>query len=134
MNRPATTKIEEKRGRFGLISLFVLGMIAVAISAGLDARNRSILETMTEPTAVGDELGLGSDPRQNPTGEVLRWNRRPYFLDGNESVKLREADVLKLSRDDTGKINIYRQEKEAKESNLVLVKIAPGEFLKLEPK
>jgi hypothetical protein len=133
MIQHATAKVDENRGSFGLIIMFTVGMIAVAVTAGLDARNRSNLEIMTEPTAVGDAIGLTADPRQNPTGEVLRWNRQPYFLDGNESVKLREADVLKLSSDDSGKIDLYREEKE-KVSKDVLVKIAVGEFLKLAPK
>jgi hypothetical protein len=133
MNPRATVDVDNNRLIFGLMFIFLLGMVVVAVTAGLNARNRSYLETITEPTAVGDEASLGSDPRQNPTGEVLRWNGQHYFLDGNESVKLREADVLKLSKDDTGKIDLYREDGE-KDSKIVLVKIGVGEFLKLAPK
>jgi hypothetical protein len=133
MTQRATTNFDDNRWIFGLLFIFLLGMIFVAVISGFDARNRPYLETITEPTAVGDKTGIGSDPRQNPAGEVLRWNRQPYFLDGNESVKLPEADVLKLSKDDTGKIDLYREDRE-KDPKVVLVKIGVGEFLKLAPK
>ena len=130
MNERSADKFQDDRWIYGLMGIFLFGMIVVTVSAVLDSGNRSNLEKIIEPTAAGDDVTVGSDPRQNPGREVLRWKQKPYFLESSDSMKIRESEVIKLAKDDTGKIQIYRQDTEAN-PNVVLVKIGAGEFVKL---
>ncbi len=108
-------------------------MFVVALTVWIDYRNRSNLEKITEPTAVGDPMMLNFDPRDNPGREVLNWKDQPYFLQTNEPVKLPEFDALKVGRDDKEKIELY-QVKKQNDVRVVLVKIGPNEFLRLTPR
>ena len=78
-------------------------------------------------------MTLDFDPRDNPGREVLNWKQQPYFLQTNEPVKLQEFDALKVGKDDEGKIELY-QIKKQNDLRVVLVKIAPNEFLRLTPR
>ena len=105
----------------------------VAWSVWLDQANRAGDERISEPTAVADALTLSSDPREKPGNEVLRWNGQPYFLQTNEPAKIGDFDVLKVGKDDSGKVELY-QAKRQKDIRLALIKIAPNEFLRLTPR
>src|SRR5262249_4722108 len=102
-------------------------------SVWLDQANRAGDERISEPTAVADALTLSSDPREKPGNEVLRWNGQPYFLQTNEPAKIGDFDVLKVGKDDSGKVELY-QAKRQKDIRLALIKIAPNEFLRLTPR
>ena len=118
---------------YGLMGGFLLVMLVVALTVWIDRQNRTNLEQISEPTAVADPVTLGFDPRANPGREVLRWKGQPYFLQTNEPVKLPEFDAFKVGKDDKEKVELY-QVKRQNDLRVVLVKIAPNEFLRLTPR
>jgi hypothetical protein len=133
MNRENLEHSPAEKWAYGLMGGFLSLMVIVALTVWLDTQNRSSLEKMTEPTAVGDPIMLNFDPRDNPGREVLNWNGQPYFLQTNGPVKLPEFDALKVGKDDLGKIQLY-QVKKQNDMRVVLVKIGPNEFLRLTPR
>src|SRR5215472_14083048 len=114
----------------GLIAGFVGLLSLFAVSVWLNQSNRKNDEEVSEPTAVADAVTLSPDPRENPGREVLRWRGQPYFLQTNEPVKLPEFDAFKVGKDDKEKVELY-QVKKQNDLRVVLVKIAPNEFLRL---
>jgi hypothetical protein len=118
---------------FRLIGFFLAGALIVTLTVVLDAQNRAKLETISEPTAVGDNATLGFDPRQNPGREVLKWKGEPYFLQNNEIVQLREFEARKFAKDDSGKVELYQVRKQT-DPRILLVKVGLGEFLRLTPR
>jgi hypothetical protein len=133
MNQEAFEHLQAEKWAYGLMGGFLLLMSVVALSVWIDVQNRPTLEKITEPTAVGDPIITNFDPRDNPGREVLRWKEQPYFLQTNGPVKLPEFDVLKVGKDDKGKIELY-QVKKQNDLRVVLVKIGPNEFLRLTPR
>ena len=117
----------------GLAGGFLLVMFSVALTVWIDNRNRTNIEQVFEPTAVADPVMLGFDPRENPGREVLQWKGQPYFLQTNERVNLPDFEALKVGKDDRGKVELY-QVKKQNDLRVVLVKIAPNEFLRLTPR
>ncbi len=118
---------------YGLAGGFLLVMFSVALTVWIDNRNRTNIEQVFEPTAVADPVMLGFDPRENPGREVLQWKGQPYFLQTNERVNLPDFEALKVGKDDRGKVELY-QVKKQNDLRVVLVKIAPNEFLRLTPR
>lgn len=133
MNRENLEQSPAGKWAYGLMGGFLSLMIIVALTVWLDSQNRSNVEKITEPTAVGDPIMLDFDPRDNPGRQVLNWNGQPYFLQTNGPVKLPEFDALKVGKDDLGKIQLY-QVKKQNDRRVVLVKIGPNEFLRLTPR
>jgi hypothetical protein len=133
MKQEAFEQSHAEKWMYGLIGGFLLLMFVVGLTVWTDRQNRSSLEKVTEPTAVGDPIMLDFDPRDNPGREVLNWKGQPYFLQTNEPVKLPEFEALKVGRDDKGKIELY-QIKKQNDLRVVLVKIKPNEFLRLTPR
>ncbi len=133
MNRENLEQSPAEKWVYGLMGGFLSLMVIVALTVWLDSQNRLSLEKITEPTAVGDPILPGFDPRNNPGREVLNWNGQPYFLQTNGPVKLPEFDALKVGKDDLGKIQLY-QVKKQNDMRVVLVKIGPNEFLRLTPR
>jgi hypothetical protein len=130
MNQDQNETFPGAKWAYGLMGFFLAGMLIVALAVVLDAKNRTALETISEPTAVGDNSTLGFDPRQNPGREVLKWKGEPYFLQSNAVVQLREFEARKLSKDDSGKVQLYQVRKQS-DQRIVLVKVGAGEFLPL---
>ena len=133
MNQEAFEHMQAAKWAYGLMGGFLLLMSVIALSVWIEVQNRPTLEKITEPTAVGDPIITNFDPRDNPGREVLRWKEQPYFLQTNGPVKLPEFDVLKVGKDDKGKIELYQVQKQ-NDLRLVLVKIGPNEFLRLTPR
>jgi hypothetical protein len=123
----------ESRWAYGLIVGVILLMFLLALAVWLDSEQRSRLERMIEPTAVGEPVSLKVDPRENPGRSVLNWKSQPYFLRTNQPVKLPEFDAYKVGRDDSGQIALY-QIKKQRDLRVVLVKIGHDEFLPLTPR
>jgi uncharacterized protein (DUF58 family) len=121
------------RWAYGLIAGVVLVMFLLALAVWLDSGQRSRLERMIEPTAVGEPVSLKVDPRDNPGRSVLNWKSQPYFLRTNQPAKLPEFDAYKVGRDDSGQIGLY-QVKKQRDPKVVLVKIGHDEFLALTPR
>ena len=133
MKQEAFEQSHAEKWTYGLIGGFLVLMFVVGLTVWTDRQNRSSLEKVTEPTAVGDPIMLDFDPRDNPGREVLNWKGQPYFLQTNEPVKLPEFEALKVGTDDKGKIELY-QIKKQNDLRVVLVKIKPNEFLRLTPR
>jgi len=133
MDQDANESLPAKKWAYGLMGGFLLVMLAVALTVWIDRQNRTNLEQISEPTAVADPVTLGFDPRASPGREVLRWKGQPYFLQTNEPVKLPEFDAFKVGKDDKEKVELY-QVKRQNDLRVVLVKIAPNEFLRLTPR
>ena len=133
MNRGIFEHWPAEKWAYGLMGGFLLLMFVVALTVWIDSQDRTNLEKITARTAVGDPMTLEFDPRDNPGREVLNWKQQPYFLQTNEPVKLQEFDALKVGKDDEGKIELY-QIKKQNDLRVVLVKIAPNEFLRLTPR
>jgi len=133
MNQEAFEQSRFDKWAYGLMGGFLLLMFVVALTVWFDCQNRPNLERITEPTAVGDQIMLDFDPRDNPGRGVLNWKGQTYFLQTNEPVKLPEFEALKVGKDDKGKIELY-QVKKQNDLRVVLVKIGPNEFLRLTPR
>jgi hypothetical protein len=133
MDQNANESLPAEKWAYGLMAGFLLVMLIVALTVWIDRQNRTNLEQISEPTAVADPVTLGFDPRANPGREVLRWRGQPYFLQTNEPVKLPEFDAFKVGKDDKEKVELY-QAKKQNDLRVVLVKIAPNEFLRLTPR
>jgi hypothetical protein len=116
-----------------LMAGFLVLACLVTWSVWLNYANRERDEQISEPTAVSDAITLKPDPRENPGREVLRWKGQPYFLQTNEPAKIGDFEVLKAGRDDGGKVELYHAKKQ-NDARLLLVKIAPNEFLRLTPR
>jgi len=116
-----------------LLGGVVLLLCLVAWSVWLNKANRTKDERISEPTAVADAITLSPDPRQNPGKEVLRWKGQPYFLQTNEPARIGDSEVVKAAKDDSGKVELYLAKKQA-DARVLLVKIAPGQFLRLTPR
>ena len=102
--------IDGEKWAYGVMGGFLVVMFIIALTVWIDRRNRTNLEKITEPTAVGDPVTIDFDPRENPGREVLAWKGQPYFLQTNEPVKLPEYDARKVSKDDKGKSSSIRSE------------------------
>jgi hypothetical protein len=133
MNREGFEQLPAEKWAYGLMGGFLLVTFVVGLVVWIDGQNRSTLEKVTEPTAVGDPVMIDFDPRDNPGREVLTWKEQPYFLQTNGPVVLPEFDALKVGKDDKGKIELYQIEKQ-NDLRVVLVKIGPNEFLRLTPR
>jgi hypothetical protein len=116
-----------------LMAGFLVLLCLVAWSVWLNQTNRTSDERISEPTAVADATTLSPDPRENPGREVLRWRGQPYFLQTNEPAKIWDSEILKVGKDDGGKVELY-QAKKQNDARIVLVKTAPNEFLRLTPR
>jgi hypothetical protein len=95
MNQVASEQSLADKWAYGLMGGFLLVMFILALTAWIDAQNRPNLEKITEPTAVGDPIFVGFDPRDNPGHEVLHWNGQPYFLQTNEPTPLRSVRMTR---------------------------------------
>jgi hypothetical protein len=133
MDQNANESLAAEKWAYGLMGGFLLVMLIVALTVWINRQNRTNLEQISEPTAVADPVTLGFDPRANPGREVLRWRGQPYFLQTNEPVKMPEFDAFKVGKDDKEKVELY-QVKKQNDLRVVLVKIAPNEFLRLTPR
>jgi len=133
MDRDTSERLSDEKWPYWLTGGFLLLMFIVALTVWIDNQNRANIEQISEPTAVADPVMLGFDPRENPGREVLQWKGQPYFLQTNGPVKLPDFDALKVGKDDLGKIELY-QAKKQNDLRVVLVKIAPNEFLRLTPR
>jgi hypothetical protein len=118
---------------YGLMAAFLVCLIGVSWAVGLDWQNRSEIEKITQPTAVGDPVGIVFDPKADPAKEVLRWAGISYYPLPNGVVSLPESNALKVGMDDSGKIRLYRDAHRMK-GNQIVVKIGPNQFLRLSPK
>jgi hypothetical protein len=133
MNQEAFKQSHPEKWGYGLMGGFLLLTFVIAWTVWMDSQNRGNLEKIMEPTAVGDPVMLGFDPRDNPGRGVLNRKGQPYFLQTNEPINLPEFDALKIGKDDKGKIELY-QAKKQNDLRVVLVKIGPNEFLRLTPR
>ena len=133
MNQEAFEGSPIEKWAYGLMGGFLALMIIFALTVWIDGQNRSKLESISEPTAVGDPTVVDFDPRDNPGREVLNRNGQPYFLQTNEPVKLPEFEALKIGQDDKGKIELYQAEKQ-NDKRVILLKIGPNSFLRLTPR
>jgi hypothetical protein len=118
---------------YGLMGAFLVCLISVSWAAAVDWQNRSAIEKITQPTAVGDPVGIVFDPRADPAKEALRWTGISYYPLPDGVVLLPESNALKVGTDDSGKIRLYRDSRQMK-GNQILVKIGPNQFLRLSPK
>ncbi len=133
MNQEALEGSPIEKWAYGLMGGFLALMVIFALTVWFDGQNRSKLESISEPTAVGDPMVVDFDPRDNPGRQVLNWNGQPYFLQTNEPVKLPEFEALKIGKDDKGKIELY-QAKKQNDNRAILLKIGPNSFLRLTPR
>ena len=133
MNQEALEGSPIEKWAYGLMGGFLALMVIFALTVWFDGQNRSKLERISEPTAVGDPMVVDFDPRDNPGRQVLNWNGQPYFLQTNEPVKLPEFEALKIGKDDKGKIELY-QAKKQNDKRVILLKIGPNSFLRLTPR
>jgi len=129
--------VDEKRfgekWAYGIMGGFLIGLLLVGLLVFADSRNRGTLERISQPTAVGDPITLHYDSKQNPGKEILRWKGEAYFLQTNEPLNLAESDAIKIGMDDSNQIQLYQAQKQT-DKRLILVKIAPDQFLRLTPR
>jgi hypothetical protein len=129
--------VDEKRlgekWAYGIMAGFLIGLLLMGLLVFADSRNRGTLERISQPTAVGDPITLHYDSKQNPGKEILRWKGEAYFLQTNEPLNLAESGAMKIGMDDSNQIQLYQAQKQT-DKRLILVKIAPDQFLRLTPR
>jgi hypothetical protein len=130
MSLPVDDRLPGQRWAQGLMAGFVVLFAGLAGLVVWERRHRSELEVVRQPTAVGDPVTLRYDPKQNPATEILKWHGQPYYLQSNEVLKIPDFEVTKLARDDSGRIQLYRDNDE-NDGRLVLVKVDRDAFLRL---
>jgi hypothetical protein len=118
---------------YGLMGAFLVCLIGVSWAVGLDWQNRPEIEKITQPTAVGDPVGIVFDPKADTAREALRWTGISYYPVPNGVVSLPESNAIKVGIDDSGKIRLYRDSQQ-KKGDQIFVKIGPNQFLRLSPK
>jgi hypothetical protein len=126
-------KLPGEKLAYGVMAGFLIGLMLVALLVFADSRNRVTLERISQPTAVGDPITLHYDSKQNPGKEILRWKGEAYFLQTNQPVNLSESAAVKIGMDDSAQIQLY-QTRNQTDKRLILVKIAPDQFLPLTPR
>jgi hypothetical protein len=132
MSLPLDDRLPGQRWAQGLMAGFVVLFAGLAGLVVWERRHRSELEVVRQPTAVGDPVTLRYDPKQNPATEILKWRGQSYYLRSNEVLKVPDYEVTKLARDDSGRIQLYRDNRNGEnDDRLVLVKIDHDTFLRL---
>ncbi len=116
----------------GLGLALLLGFAAVTASAIHDKARLSSLETVTEPTAVGDSSFVTPASRE-PGMTLLTWNGRPLRLADVKNVAASDLAMLKAGMDDTHSIFIYTLSVPASAggSAVYYLKTGEGEYLKV---
>jgi hypothetical protein len=116
----------------GLGGALLLGFAAVTASAIYDKAHLASLETVTEPTAVGDHAFVSPVTRE-PGMTVLTWNGRPLRLGDIKNVSASDPDMLKAGMDDSHAFFIYTWSipQAAGTSGVYYVKARDGEYLKV---
>ena len=130
MSLPVDDRPPGQRWAQGLMAGFVVLFAMIAGLAAWERRHRPELEVVHEPTAVGDPVTLQYNPKQNPATEMLKWQGQPYYLQTNEVLRIPEYEVAKLARDDSGRIQLYRDNGNG-DGRTVLVKLDHDAFLRL---
>ena len=113
----------------GLGVALLLGLAAVTASAVYDKAHLGSLETVTEPTAVGDKAFFTPASRELGV-TVLTWNGRPLRLGDIKNVRASDVGMLKAGMDDTHSFFIYTGPETAK-GDVYYLKVAGGEYLKV---
>jgi hypothetical protein len=126
-------RLPGQKWAYGFMAGFLGTFAIVAFLVFNDSRQRSKLEAVQQPTAVGDPVAVEYDPRTNPGKELLRWKKENYFLQTNAPLDLAEADARRIGVDDSGKIQLY-QTRQQSEKRIVLVKVGENQFLRLTPR
>jgi len=115
----------------GLGAALLLGFAAVTASAIYDKAHLASLETVTEPTAVGDKAFVTPASRE-PGITLVTWNGRPLRLGGVENVSASDVSMLKAGMDDTHSFFIYTgPETGAGGGSVYYLKAGNGEYLKV---
>jgi len=118
---------------YGLLLAFLIAAAAVTWAVVVDWQNRHQLESISQPTAVGDPVMIVFDPKQEQTREIVRWKGTPYYAVENGVTSLPEYSAFKLATDDSGRIWLYQEGHQTTE-NRILAKIGANQFLRLAPK
>ena len=71
MNQEASEQSPADKWAYGLMGGFLLVMFILALTVWIDSRNRPNVEKITEPTAVGDPILVGFDPRDKDRKSVV---------------------------------------------------------------
>jgi hypothetical protein len=81
-------------------------ILCLATSAAFNSRddaNRSNLETLGQPTAVGDR---STYPQSENTKEVIQFEKKTLVLSATPDV-LRDSKMRRVARTDDGKYSLY---------------------------
>ncbi len=110
----------------------LLGFCGVIVSAIDDKRHLSTIETISEPTAVGDTRLFPSSDIQ-PDKQVALWNAHPLFLGKADLVHAEDASMLKMGMEDGGKYFVYKPAEKDPSSNgaALFLKVHSGEFVRV---
>ncbi|MEA3189324.1 MAG: hypothetical protein QOD99_3154 [Chthoniobacter sp.] len=111
----------------GLGAALIGGFAIVAAFTCYDHLHRPELETVTEPTAVGD-----SDFIQPPAGRDAVLGRfQGKKLVASQRIKARDTRMRKAGMDDGGKFYVYRSS-EPNDRDALFLKVAPEDYLRID--
>ena len=119
--------------RLGIALIAALG--AVAIFTCWSASQRAALESVSQPTAVGDTHVIPPDADPGKPLGLLNG----HGLVGNERVKARDSHMIRVGMDDSHSVSLYHledREADAQKSYgkphvVYFLKIASDEYLKV---
>jgi hypothetical protein len=129
MNKPAgnaETPMFGAKWAFGLGAALLVGFAGVMASAIYDKVHLSSLETISEPTAVGDKAYVTLASRQLGM-TVLTWKGLPLRLADLKNISASDPDMRKAGIDDSDAFFIYTSPK-----GETYVKARDTEYLKVE--
>ncbi len=106
-------------GGFALFSLFT----------ALDRRDRTSLEKLEEPSAVGDPVVYHPPAPDAAASPALIRDSVPLF--GQRDDNHTDGAMKKAGMDDSGKIPLYHQIRHGKPGKAYFVKTGPGRYLEL---
>ena len=117
----------------------LVALMWISILTWRDNANRSKLEAIAQTSAVGDTtyLRLPDKLPEPPYPAVAALHGKPLYPTAYKRHEKREADLVRVSKDEATGLTIYQAPPKAKEEDIkdreptYFLKVGPGEFLKV---
>src|SRR5260221_11600806 len=84
---------------YGLMLVFLVSLVGVSWAVAVDWQIRHELESISQPTAVGDPIAVVVDAKRDQAKAVVRWKSTPYYPVQSGLSALPEYKALKVGMD-----------------------------------
>lgn len=130
MSEPETqleSRILGGKVAFALGFILICGMSVVSVLAFQDEPRRTTLETLENPTAVGDPVTATLPPK--PDQPIVTVHGKAMFAGSTETH--REIEAYKAGMDDSGKVFLYHVLNRGKPTPQLWVRVGDLEYAPL---